>query len=62
MRFDKMTVELAHCAGVAIGVVLTGGYDPEEAREVVKENFCEEHADIIFAGAGTVREAIRERS
>ena len=60
IRFEQMTVELAHCAGVAIGVALAGEHhDPIEARRDVEQNFCREHADLIFGAARTIADQLR---
>lgn len=57
-----MTVELAHCAGVAFGVALTGDHhDPLAARRHVEELFCREHADLIFGAARTIADALRRK-
>lgn len=62
MRFDEMTVELAHCTGVAFGVALTGDYQPEEAGQIIKETFCAEHADLIFGSARVLADKARDLS
>lgn len=62
IRFEGMTVELAHCVGVAIGVSLTGEHhDPKKARRDVEEHFCREHADLIFGAARTIADQLRGR-
>jgi hypothetical protein len=63
IELDEMTVELAHCAGVAIGVALTGKHqNPLAARRDVEENFCREHADLIFGAARTIANHLRRTS
>ena len=60
MVFPDMTVELSHCAGVAQGVVLTSGHaSATEARARVKENFCAEHASLIFGAARSIADKFR---
>lgn len=59
LQFDGMTVELAHCAGIAIGVALAGDHpDPVAARREVEETFCQEHAALIFTGARTIADTV----
>jgi hypothetical protein len=61
MRFEGMTVELAHCAGVALGVALTGAHhDPLVARRDVEDNFCREHAGLVFGAARTIADQLRK--
>lgn len=63
MVFDEMTIELGHCAGVAMGVALAGACpDPKEARAFVEKHFCEEHAALIFGAARSIADTAKRSS
>jgi len=63
IRDGKLTVELAHCAGIAIGVALGGEHrDPLAARRAVEANFCREHASLIFGAARTIGDVLRKQT
>jgi hypothetical protein len=63
MRFRSMTIELAHCVGIAEGVHLVGDVaqerDPMKARREVEQFFCREHAALIFDAAREIADGVR---
>ncbi len=55
-------IEVAHIAGMAVGVSIAGGHSPAEARDFTLANFCPEHAQDLLLSSGYVADAIRRRT